>query len=150
MADTIAVLSEVAMERSRQLTLGYTTEHDEQHGLNHLMGEAHYRLGHMGEVASLAAVRAELVKVAALAVAGIEHIDRHPDELKAEVVIPEQPAYEYGPEAIPGGEVSFMGTVMQTCPECAFPRPLNHDGPHLVATEEVIVPENPTEAQHDG
>lgn len=75
-AETQAVVAEVAEERVRQHALGYTIEHDDAEGLGHLMAEAHYRLGHMGEVSSPEAVRHELLKVAALAVAGIEFIDR--------------------------------------------------------------------------
>lgn len=73
---TADITLEVAGERSRQQAKGWTTEHDDEAGVAHIVQEAHYRLGHMGEVSSPQAVRHELLKVAALAVAGIETIDR--------------------------------------------------------------------------
>lgn len=80
---TQAVVAEVAQERWRQQAeLGYTEAHDDEAGAAHLAQEAYYRLGHMGEVSSPEAARAELVKVAALAVAGIEVIDRSTQEPK--------------------------------------------------------------------
>lgn len=81
MTQTGYVLDEIRQERGRQQTIGYTPEHDDAEGVPHLVQEAHYRLGHMGEVASPASVREEMLQAAAILVAGIEAIDRANPEL---------------------------------------------------------------------
>lgn len=70
------IVAEVLAERERQQQLGWTVEHDDLQGEAHLIAETHYRLGHMGEVASPESVRDELVECAALLVAAIAVMDR--------------------------------------------------------------------------
>ncbi len=66
----------VADERVRQIELGYTAEHDDAQGLIHLIEEAHYRLGHLGETSSPESAREEIKQAAAILVAALELIDR--------------------------------------------------------------------------
>lgn len=73
---TTQVLEQVGAERSSQLIRGYDADHDDKHGHADLTKEAVYRLSHMGEVSSPAAVRHELIVGAALLVAAIETLDR--------------------------------------------------------------------------
>jgi len=70
-----SVAMELLLERSRQIDLGYTPEHDQEMGAVHVVYEAHQRLGHMGEVSSPEAFRAELIEAGALIVAAIEVLD---------------------------------------------------------------------------
>jgi len=65
----VGVLLQVRAERTRQIERGYTPEHDDQHGLTHLLDEAYARMNSSSS-------RANLVAVAALVVAAIEWIDR--------------------------------------------------------------------------
>lgn len=101
LAHTVTVLSEVAQERREQSALGYTTEHDDEHGHAHLFAEAHYRIGHMGEVASPAEVRHVAIVGAALLVAAAETIDRE------ETLTPPVRKYEGGCQVMVGGVVRF-------------------------------------------
>lgn len=75
--DTDRVLQEVIAERARQVgQLGYTEQHDDEHGEEHVMKQAHQRFERMAEGVTPTEARAELVKIAALAVAAIETMDR--------------------------------------------------------------------------
>jgi hypothetical protein len=94
------VLAQLATERQRQLALGYDIAHDDEAGLGHLMREAHYRLGHMGEVSSSELVRHELKKIGAIVVAAIEYIDR---ERSAEELTITPSANRHG-EPVPADE----------------------------------------------
>jgi len=73
--DTVAVGTEQALwrvkaERQRQGELGYTADHDDQHGVAHLVDEALLRL--QGRLWT----RDELVQASALLVAAVEWLDR--------------------------------------------------------------------------
>ena len=69
---------DVAEERSRQPRLGWTAEHDAEHGFGHLIRLAQDRLSrayNAGDAEDLDSARHEMVKAAALLVAGIDLID---------------------------------------------------------------------------
>ena len=74
--ERVQVLASVAAERQRQTELGYTPEHDDEYGVEHLAIEADRRLkfnpAHFTDVQA----RARLLRAAALCVAAIEVIDR--------------------------------------------------------------------------
>lgn len=74
---SVVYADEIAAERQRQIAQGYTPAHDDEHGWRHLVTQIGYRVqsrlwGALGD----ADAREELVVMAALAVAGIEVIDR--------------------------------------------------------------------------
>lgn len=77
---TAGVLFEVAKERKAQVERGYTTAQDDAKGIDHLLAEIHFRAKKTSYLKRYAAgdrkLRSELVKVAALATAGIELLDR--------------------------------------------------------------------------
>lgn len=66
-----AVLAEIGTERNVQLARGYTTDHDDEHGLNHLLTQARDRTK-----LSDTHTRDDLVEAAACLVAAIEWMDR--------------------------------------------------------------------------
>lgn len=67
------VISEVAQERIRQRLLGYSPEHDDEHGPQHLMEQVQQR------VAGKLWTRDDLVEAAAVLVAAVEWFDRVAD-----------------------------------------------------------------------
>lgn len=71
--ETFEALLEVTQERSRQEELGWTVEHDAEHGAGHLLSEAYDRL-HDAQVPHVD--RREVVKAAALLIAALEQIER--------------------------------------------------------------------------
>lgn len=76
--ETFEAILAVTAERSAQEEKGYTPEHDDEHGVQHLLEEAYARLavvGYDSGTASGAATDA-LVVVAALLVAAIEANER--------------------------------------------------------------------------
>lgn len=88
--DTARVLQEVLSERARQVgLLGYPEEHDDEKGAAALIEELQWRTQQIrASSAPPSTPRAELVKIASLAVATIETIDRRRgmEALKAELV----------------------------------------------------------------
>jgi hypothetical protein len=66
------VLDEVLQERMRQVALGWTPSHDDEHGTGHIAGLIQHRLGPDGPASAGQA----FLEIAALAVAGLESIDR--------------------------------------------------------------------------
>ena len=73
--ETFEAILSVTGERSDQEDKGYTPEHDDKHGLAHIVPEAWKRLGSI-PLSNTPDARAELVQVAAMLVAAIEVIDR--------------------------------------------------------------------------
>lgn len=71
-----SVLGEVLLERLIQDSYGYTPEHDDEHGVNHILAEAVNRLGNSEAFSHGVVPREELIKIAALVVAAIEATDR--------------------------------------------------------------------------
>lgn len=71
-----SVALDVIEERERQIAKGWTREHDDAHGIQHLVSEATSRLHGWGEAPTDAFVRGELLASAALIVAAIEWLDR--------------------------------------------------------------------------
>ena len=70
---------DVAVERITQPDHGWTMTHDDEHGYGHLIRLAKDRLERaytMGDMGADEQARVQLVKAAALAVAGIDVIDR--------------------------------------------------------------------------
>ena len=81
---TASVLSDISKERDRQIAKGWTPEHDDGHGVDHLIAEADrrhiQRLGNGPRLTvTLALYRRWLVQQAALYVAAVEALDRRPD-----------------------------------------------------------------------
>jgi hypothetical protein len=77
--ETFEAILDVTAERSKQEEKGWTTEHDDEHGVEHLLRESSARLGMIGAAGfdrERIAVRAEVVTCAALLVAAIEVLDR--------------------------------------------------------------------------
>lgn len=78
------VLQDVLAERERQIAKGWTPEHDDAHGVDHLIVEANrrhiQRLGNGPRLTvTLSLYRRWLVEEAAMYVAAIEALDRRPD-----------------------------------------------------------------------
>jgi hypothetical protein len=75
---TFVVLQQVADERVRQAGLGYTREHDDEHGRGHLLDLAAAKVRGARHIVSgtLADRRERMVQAAALLVAAIERHDR--------------------------------------------------------------------------
>lgn len=72
-----AVLDQVRAERERQIAKGWDLEHDDEHGPAHLAAQLHRRSGAvLIRDRDAGKARAQLVEVAAMAVAAIELIDR--------------------------------------------------------------------------
>jgi hypothetical protein len=80
------ILAEISEERERQISLGYTAKHDEEHGVNHLTGwlmtyaaradnAAYNRKWGPGKEQYDAKLRPTLIAAAALALAAIELLD---------------------------------------------------------------------------
>ncbi|WP_295792028.1 hypothetical protein [uncultured Microbacterium sp.] len=78
--ETFEAILEVTAERSRQEEKGWTPEHDDEHGVQHLLVEAYNRLSVVGYDAGTKAGASShsLVVVAALLVAAIEANERRP------------------------------------------------------------------------
>lgn len=68
--------AEALTERVRQIAKGYTPEHDDAEGIWHIGREIRYRIAHGGEASSPEAVRQLFIEVAAMAIAGVEVLDR--------------------------------------------------------------------------
>lgn len=77
--ETFEALLSVTAERSQQEQKGWTPEHDDEHGVQHLLIEAYERLAIAGFDAGIGnETRESLVVVAALLIAAIETHDRKP------------------------------------------------------------------------
>lgn len=79
---SVAVL-DIAQERATHSDRGWTPEHDAEHGYGHLISLTHDRLAtafNLGDNGDMAAARKQLVKAAALIVAGIDLIDAHDED----------------------------------------------------------------------
>jgi hypothetical protein len=63
-------------ERRTQPEHGYTAEHDDVHGLKHLLEEAVSRLSHFGEAPTDEFIRGQIITSAAILVAAVDLIDR--------------------------------------------------------------------------
>jgi len=74
-------LEDVAAERARQVEIGWTSEHDDEHGVGHLANRAvvYASAGRYTGILEPALLRAQLVKGAAMLVAAIERVDRAAD-----------------------------------------------------------------------
>lgn len=76
------VLHEIGMERADQMASGYTTQHDDEHGLEHIVDQARGRI-----LPQQLRTRDDLVEAAACLVAAIEWMDRqaspYPDGMTA-------------------------------------------------------------------
>lgn len=86
-------LRDVLAERERQIAKGWTPEHDDGHGVDHIVVEANRRhLQRLGNgprlTVTLARYRTWLVQEAALYVAAIEALDRRPDARVPDDVVP--------------------------------------------------------------
>lgn len=68
-APSPGVLSEIGAQRQHQIERGYTTEHDDAHGIEHLVSWA--------GLYATRYTRDGLVKAAALLVAAVESMDRY-------------------------------------------------------------------------
>jgi hypothetical protein len=68
---TVGVMLQVKAERQRQIERGYTPEHDDEHGLEHIVDQARGRI-----LPQQLRTRGELVQAAACLVAAIEWLDR--------------------------------------------------------------------------
>lgn len=66
------ILDEVGCERVRQIAKGWTLEHDDEHGTDHVAGLIQQRLGPNGPASAGQA----FLEIAALAVAGLESLKR--------------------------------------------------------------------------
>lgn len=78
------ILDEVRAARVLAVTKGYTPDHDDEHGLNHLVFEASNRIMPFPDGIP---TRNDLIAAAALAVSAIAHLDRQNEEPDAEVGI---------------------------------------------------------------
>lgn len=87
------VADEFRLERERQIELGYGPEHDDKHGIEHVLAQAMKRLPHLVEVVSgpndslseYVSTREDLVSAGAVLMAAIELIDRFEDSLDERV-----------------------------------------------------------------
>lgn len=70
---TMGVILQVRAERTRQIEKGYTPEHDDEHGLEHILSQVNRT------ATTWPPTRANLERDAGLLVAAIEWYDRHPD-----------------------------------------------------------------------
>jgi hypothetical protein len=68
----MSVYDEIAAERARQIEKGYTPEHDDEHGVNHITGWARRYVPYAGWIDT----RERAIQAAALLVAAVEAIDR--------------------------------------------------------------------------
>lgn len=79
-ADSIAI--EALEERARQVDLGWSPDHDAEHGLVHLYALALQRQGRIdwlaGELAYVMPSRKELIQAIALLIAAVEVMDENP------------------------------------------------------------------------
>ena len=71
------VVTQVYEERLEQIERGYTPEHDDEHGLEHILDQARGRL-----LPQQLRTREELVQAAACLVAAIEWLDRATDQAR--------------------------------------------------------------------
>lgn len=74
------VYYDIKVERTRQIEKGWTPEHDDEHGVAHLVEQTRGRIGELDywlrEPDLILPTRQQLIQVAALAVAAIEVMDR--------------------------------------------------------------------------
>lgn len=85
---TMAVLIDAYNARLDQIDKGYTPEHDDEHGLEHILSQAGPRRMRYPMVPT----REELVRDAGILVAAIEWMDRNPDGGPQPALIPDDPA----------------------------------------------------------
>jgi hypothetical protein len=78
------ILEEIRAARTLAVTKGYTPDHDDEHGLNHLVFEASNRIMPFPDGIP---TRNDLIAAAALAVSAIAHLDRQNEEPDTEVGI---------------------------------------------------------------
>ena len=76
---TVGAMFAVQAERTRQIEKGYTPEHDDEHGLEHVLSQVNRK------ATTWPPSRDHLVRDAALILAAVEWYDRHPDYEPAEV-----------------------------------------------------------------
>lgn len=76
----LRVVSDILGERIVQYAQGYTPEHDDEHGLEHIVSQARGRL-----LPQQLRTRDDLVEAAACLVAGIEWMDRQASPMPPEV-----------------------------------------------------------------
>jgi len=75
--ETFEAITAVTAERSRQEEKGWTTTHDDERGVPHLLGEAYSRLAPAGINALNGHVdQQQLIEIAALLIAAIESQER--------------------------------------------------------------------------
>ena len=74
--DTARVLTDIATERERQVTLGWTRDHDDRHNVHELVRLADRQAHKTGTAAIGIYSRERLVEAAALLVAAVEGMDR--------------------------------------------------------------------------
>ena len=84
------VADEFRLERERQIELGYTPEHDDERGIEHVLAQAMKRLPHVvefiaGEGSIYVPTREDLVVAGSVLMAAIELIDRFEDSLEERV-----------------------------------------------------------------
>lgn len=72
----MSVFDDIYAERARQIKKGYTQEHDDEHGVAHLLGWAGSYILRAKFAPDPATARDRLIKMAALTVAAIEAHDR--------------------------------------------------------------------------
>jgi len=80
---TFEAILDVTAERSRQEEKGYTPEHDDQHGVGHLVIESRRHLniyGNSGAGLAPELQRREILQATALLVAALEALDRQGGE----------------------------------------------------------------------
>ncbi len=70
------VFVEELVERQRQIDKGYTPEHDDAEGFNHLRDVAIYELSHFGETPTNESIRHDIIRARATLLASIELLDR--------------------------------------------------------------------------
>ncbi len=70
------VFVEELAERHRQIEKGYTPEHDDAEGFNHLRDVAIYELSHFGETPTNESIRHDIIRARATLLAAIELLDR--------------------------------------------------------------------------
>lgn len=82
---TVGVMFAVQAERTRQIEKGYTPEHDDTDGLEHILSQVNRK------ATTWPPDRANLVRDAALLIAAIEWYDRNPDYEPAEFETDDDP-----------------------------------------------------------
>lgn len=77
--NTARVLADIATERERQISLGWTREHDDNHATHDLVRLADRQARKPGDLGPGFYSRSRLVEAAALLVAAVEAMDRRDD-----------------------------------------------------------------------